>query len=465
MAHRSEATMVCCEQYTACLTNTGEIQMYGCHPYETREEYNEFRIEDKEYHSLKVPGLSEIQSLCTGFKHVIYMDSHGQVYTFGPDTDALGIGKPKVDPCYDYYTHDKIYISSEEDECQVYTLGSGGYTSYGNGYGSINAGYISDGNGYAENIDTEYSSDEIVQDYLPNSSYDFDESDSSEPEFNVKINKLNLPPVKQVSCGYNFNVCLTEDGEVYTFGSNGSYEIGQNVMAWGYHLYSPKIISSLKNIEFISCGTHHTVCKSYTNEFYSWGENDHGQLGIGSNKNVYSPVKCENWPENITDVKCGGSHTLVLTSIGTVYSCGNNEKGQLGRASTDCSVLNIIEDLSYITRMECGNSHSVCINLSEDLIVFGCNSKGQLGLGDTTDRNIPIKHPSLSSIIDISKGANHTLVKTSNNEIYGFGSNKCMQLGIRTEKKKQLTPIRLFEGNEDIWRSSARPSKAKSARN
>ena len=89
---------------------------------------------------------------------------------------------------------------------------------------------------------------------------------------------------------------------------------------------------------------------------------------------------------------------------------------------------------------------------------------GQLGLGDTNNRDKPIKHPSLSNIIDISKGGYHSFVKTSNNEIYAFGLNQYSQLGIKTEDENQLTPIRVFEDNEDIWFSNINKSKAKSAR-
>merc|ERR1739848_369081 len=122
-----------------------------------------------------------------------------------------------------------------------------------------------------------------------------------------------------------------------------------------------------------------------------------------------------------------------------------------------------IEDLSEIIRIECGYYHSLCTDINNDLYVFGFNKFGQLGLGDTNNRNKPIKHPSLSNIIDISKGGIHSFVKTSNNEIYAFGKNYYSQLGIKPEDKKQLTPIRVFEDNEDIWCSNVKP-KAKSAR-
>ena len=63
-----------------------------------------------------------------------------------------------------------------------------------------------------------------------------------------------------------------------------------------------------------------------------------------------------------------------------------------------------IEELSEISRIECGYFHSLCaLILIMIYYVFGDNEGGQLGLGDTDNRYKPIKHPSLSNIIDILK--------------------------------------------------------------
>ena len=103
-----------------------------------------------------------------------------------------------------------------------------------------------------------------------------------------------------------------------------------------------------------------------------------------------------------------------------------------------------IENLSEIVRIECGYHHSMCIDNYDNLYVFGCNNYGQLGLGDTDNRNTPIKNPSLSNIIDISRGGYHTLVKTLNNEIYAFGHNK--QLGIENDiNSPQLEYLKIMK--------------------
>merc|ERR1712000_551505 len=187
----------------------------------------------------------------------------------------------------------------------------------------------------------------------------------------------------------------------------------------------------------------YVFCKTFNNEIYCWGNNFYGQLGLGNINNQYTPVLCSSLlTEDVIDIKCGNRHTLVLISNGDVLSCGFNSYGQLGRVTDKSysSSFQEIENLSEITRIECGYSHSICVDVANDLYLFGCNGNGQLGLGDTENRYKPIKHPSLSNIIDISKRGNHTFIKTSNNEIYAFGYN------------------------EYNWFSNINKSKAKSAR-
>ena len=286
--------------------------------------------------------------------------------------------------------------------------------------------------------------------------------------FIKELQLVQLPPIKQVSCGREFTVCLTEEGELYSFGLHGIVQLG---IGRGEKLYYdfPQKIPNLKDVEFVECGGGHTVCKTKNNEIYVWGNNNAGQLGITGVLLPCSPQLCKDWPDNVADVKCGDAHTLVLTSDGDVYSCGYNSYGQTGRickSSSNAITLKKIDELSRIIRIECGYNHSMCIDSNNDLFVFGCNQSGQLGLGTRYDIKTPIKHPTLSNIIDISSGGEHTFVKTSNNEIYAFGKNDCSQLGIESSNEFKSRPTRVFESNEDIWCSNINSSQLrfKSAR-
>ena len=275
--------------------------------------------------------------------------------------------------------------------------------------------------------------------------------------------KVDIPPCKQVSCGRNFTICVSIEGEIYSFGDNYQGNLGLgNIMSCNL----PHKIDSLKNVDFVTSGFYHTICKTDNNEIFVWGRNEEGELGIENSISQIVPFKCDIWPNHVVDIKCGCFHTLVLTENGDLFSCGSNEDAQLGRLIDGkfSSSLQKIDNIPEISRIECGHYHSMCIDINGNLLFFGGNSCGQFGLGDTDKRDILVQHPSLSNIIDISSKGEHVFVKTSNNEIYAFGSNDNSQLGIKTEDINQITPIRVFEDIEDIWCSTIGESKAKSAR-
>jgi len=139
--------------------------------------------------------------------------------------------------------------------------------------------------------------------------------------------KVDLPPISNVSCGAYFTICVSTEGEVYSFGNGRNGVLGLG----GQQKYcSPQKIESLKNVNFATCGPDFCICLSDDDELFCWGNNSEGQLGISNGKIFLTPTKCVNKPDNIVDIKCGEKHTLLLTLIQEVYSCGYNEEGNWG---------------------------------------------------------------------------------------------------------------------------------------
>ena len=277
--------------------------------------------------------------------------------------------------------------------------------------------------------------------------------------------KIDISLCKQIACGNEFSMCLTEDNLLYCFGNNsrGQCGLGSN-NEWHN---SPQLIPNLHNIEYILCGSRHSICKTYDNIYYGWGSNTYGQLGHIGYRAYNKPTQCNNYPDNIISIKCGRFHTLLLTLEGNIYSLGNNEHGQLGLNNNDIRETNIptlVINIPEIKRIECGYRHSMCIDVNSNLWLLGGNLHGQLGLSNYKNRYKPIKHPTLSNIMDISSRGYSTFIKTLDHKIYAFGDNRSLQLGIKTNKKYQSTPIQVFQGNEDIWESSIGKSRQKSAR-
>ncbi|XP_037787011.1 E3 ubiquitin-protein ligase MYCBP2-like isoform X1 [Penaeus monodon] len=84
----------------------------------------------------------------------------------------------------------------------------------------------------------------------------------------------------------------------------------------------------------VACGLHHTVVLCANGETYTWGSNSYGQLGVGDLISRGSPIMVRLPPNvRVTQVAAGSNHTIFLTSNGQIYTCGDFQKGQLGRGA------------------------------------------------------------------------------------------------------------------------------------
>ena len=61
-------------------------------------------------------------------------------------------------------------------------------------------------------------------------------------------------------------------------------------------------------------------------DFFVWGSDKNGQLGQNINKKMFvAPRPCFfKGVNNVQQVSCGDSHTVILTTEGLVYSFGSN---------------------------------------------------------------------------------------------------------------------------------------------
>lgn len=88
----------------------------------------------------------------------------------------------------------------------------------------------------------------------------------------------------------------------------------------------------------ISCSSKHAIVITNTGSAYSWGENNHGQLGYESAASKGKSAVFEQKPrkieafskEFVIDAACGEHHSLVLTNQKEVYCFGSNKQNQLG---------------------------------------------------------------------------------------------------------------------------------------
>lgn len=207
-------------------------------------------------------------------------------------------------------------------------------------------------------------------------------------------------------------------------------EIWANEIATKYifQLQNAKIIYKHKKVSKVSCGWNHVLFMSGDSVF-SLGNNGFGQCGVSKDKDIISTPYCIESVKSVRDLSCGEHHSLVLDTLGAVYSFGSNDYGQCGvlKRQDDHTPQKMGGiDHAFIIKIECGANHSVLLEEDGNVYSTGWNSHCQLGHGDTTDYHLPEVIGNLSNddiiIVDISAGIWHTCVLANDGKLYYFGT-------------------------------------------
>ena len=140
-------------------------------------------------------------------------------------------------------------------------------------------------------------------------------------------------------------------------------------------------------------------------------------------------------------VECGGHHTLVICSDGSMHACGLARSCGIGAAGNhnDCLRLKKVQ-MPNDARVTCasgGALHSLAVLGPGTCCSWGAGAHGVLGHGDTVDYLKPRilrwftegRAARKSKIVRVAAGAKHSLVLTATGEVFGFGSNTYGQIG------------------------------------
>nr|XP_018672770.2 E3 ubiquitin-protein ligase HERC2-like isoform X2 [Ciona intestinalis] len=130
--------------------------------------------------------------------------------------------------------------------------------------------------------------------------------------------------VVEVACGGNYSAAITVKGELYTWGCGNYGRLGHNNSE---DQMVPTRVLGLQSVHVkkVACGTldAHTMALSDTGEVWSWGDGDHGKLGLGAVDGVKTPqlVKplCN---KGVVKIHCGTLFSAAVTASGNVYAWG-----------------------------------------------------------------------------------------------------------------------------------------------
>lgn len=218
-----------------------------------------------------------------------------------------------------------------------------------------------------------------------------------------------------------------------------------------------------KIVVSVATGAEHTLALGSDGRVYAWGRNDRGQLGLGfvdqdhqipdtNNRDVPTLVPMDPSVLPIVGVGAGDYHSLAVTLDGRVLTWGDNTSGQLARNLGEPTFMNgpssapvtepIVQspdflpvESPFVNRLASivsgGSNFSVVRSADGKVFAWGANANGQLGDGTTTPRYNPVEVTGLTgkTIVQLSSGSFHSLVRTANGEVYAWGAGAGGLLG------------------------------------
>jgi alpha-tubulin suppressor-like RCC1 family protein len=225
----------------------------------------------------------------------------------------------------------------------------------------------------------------------------------------------------QIAEGAMWSAVIKNDGTVWTWGSNGSGQLGNGTMI---DSAVPVQVSGLGGVTAIAAGRAHVVALKTDGTVWTWGYNNAGQLGNDSYTDSAIPVKVAGLT-GVTKIAANESHTVVLKNDGTVWAWGENRTGLLGNGSTNMSAVPVkVIGLGGVTAIASGAFHTIALKNDGSVWTWGDNSWGLLG--NDTSSIIPITTPAqvpgLSGIIDVAAGIHNSIVQKNDGTVWTWGS-------------------------------------------
>lgn len=220
-----------------------------------------------------------------------------------------------------------------------------------------------------------------------------------------------LTNVKNVEAGDQTGYALTEDGRVYSWGSDGNGQLGRSAgVAENAGLVTKQDGTALTGIVQLSAGDTHCLAIDEDGNVWSWGGDwGPGQLGSsGGGRNYAARVEGGEtgsaYLENVVNISAGQAHSMAVLESGKVVTWGSNRfynasggeepAGQQGEGNESIGSSNDLpsyvltgagDTLTNIRGISDGDAWTYAISSDDKIYVWGYNVNGQLGLGASAD--------------------------------------------------------------------------------
>ena len=235
---------------------------------------------------------------------------------------------------------------------------------------------------------------------------------------------------------------VTSTELLYTWGAGHAGQLGQESRA---DSKLPRLV--MTGVHEVHCGMEHTAALTNDGEVWTFGSGDEGQLGTAQTVSLTPEAVEDLIGKTMVGLASGDFHVLAWTDDGKLYAWGQNDAGQLGIGSTDVSPRPVLVGGALeghkVVGASAGSDWSMAVTEDGNVFVWGSNEYGKLGLGSEDDEDAPVKAASLSGqgVVRVSAGANHGLALTRDGTVLAWGDNVKGQLGSKANGRSAPAPV------------------------
>jgi alpha-tubulin suppressor-like RCC1 family protein len=184
---------------------------------------------------------------------------------------------------------------------------------------------------------------------------------------------------------------------------------------------------------------------------YACGSGDAGELGNGSTASASTPTPVVGLPKGVgvTALTSSWEGSGALLGNGDYYNWGYNAAGQLGNGSTTNSALPVKvplpDPVAQVSQGGSGpkNGQTIALLRNRSVWTWGNNDRGQLGIGSRTDSAVPVRvHvPKHVVFVSVSSGGYATYGIDQTGRLWAWGDNRSGQLGTGSSSELATLPV------------------------
>lgn len=288
-----------------------------------------------------------VRAVAQGIEHACALDANGKLSCFGVGSRGqLGNGSKSDSPAFVApLVSGPVRGVAADDRSTCAILTNGAVQCWGsNQQGRLGIGSTGGDHPTPQNVDLPFGAKDIalgtghalvaLQDgslygWGLNFSYELGDGTQSARRAPGVITGFGGGKVVAVGAGFQTSCAVLDSGELWCWGLTGYLPFEPAVA--GDHVTTPRLVADLPDKSVaVSLGVGFGCTLLENGTVYCWGDNGSGQLGDGSNEDRIKPVKVRGLDDAAIALKASGESACVILATGVVRCWGNNSAGQLG---------------------------------------------------------------------------------------------------------------------------------------